>query len=296
LEAGFVMIPNPRAANRIGRVELSPDNVDCIVFWTKNPIPMLNKLSQIRAMRYEFYFQFTLTPYGKTIERNLPPKIELIGAFAGLTQRLGIDRVMWRYDPILLNDVHTIQWHCKCFQELCQELHPFTRRCVFSFIEPYKKIAGRFQEIQQKEKIAIASEFSKIAKKYNLALFACVEETDLMEYGIGRSSCIDQGLIEQIFGCGIRAKKDTGQRPACTCIESVDIGVYDTCANGCTYCYATTSPATALRRFHKHISDSPMLAGYPTGGEIVTDRTSKSHKANQLRLFAAVSKTTYSLF
>jgi len=285
LEAGFVMVPNPRVPNRLGRVEFSPDNVDCIVFWTKNPAPMLDKLNRIKAMGYEFYFQFTLTPYGKTIERNLPPKTELIDTFAELGHRLGAERIVWRYDPILLDGVHSIHWHYKCFNELCEELHPFTRRCVLSFIDPYKHIAGRFQEMRHEEMIAIASSFSKIAKKYELALFACAEETDLMEYGIRRSSCIDLELIEQILGCGIKAKRDSSQRPKCECVESIDIGVYDTCTNECTYCYATTSPSAALRRFQNHSPDTPMLTGCPIGEEIITDRTTKSQKINQLRLF-----------
>jgi hypothetical protein len=275
LKAGFVMVPNPRVPNRIGRVELSPDNVDCIVFWTKNPIPMLNKLNRIEAMGYAFYFQFTLTPYGKTIERNLPPKTELIDAFAELGQRIGSERLVWRYDPILIDPVHSIQWHHKCFYDLCDKLHPYTRRCVLSFIDPYKHIAGHFQEVRYEEIIAVASRFSKIAKEYDLALFACAEEIDFTEYGISRSSCIDSELIEQILGCGIRAKKDTAQRTACACIESVDIGVYDTCTNECAYCYATTSPSVAIRHFQNHVSDAPMLTGFPIGGEIITDRTKK---------------------
>jgi hypothetical protein len=285
LEAGFVMVPNPRVPNRVGRVELTPDNVDCIVFWTKNPGPMLDKLGQIETMGYSFYFQFTLTPYGKTIERNLPSKTELIGVFAELGQRIGSERLVWRYDPILLDDVHTIQWHYERFYELCDKLHPFTRRCILSFLDPYKHIAGRFQEPRVEEMEAVASGFSKIAGKYDLALFACAEETDFAEYGIGRASCIDLELIEQILGFGIRAKKDAAQRPACACIESVDIGVYDTCTNGCSYCYATTNSNTALRRYQNHVPDAPMLTGYPIGDEIITDRTTKSQKMNQLRLF-----------
>ena len=285
LEDGFVMVPNPRVPKCVGRVELSPDNVDCIVFWTKNPAPMLDKLDRIEAMRYAFYFQFTLTPYGKTIERNLPPKTDLIDVFAELSQRLRPERLVWRYDPILLDSDHSIQWHLNGFYELCEKLHPFTRRCVLSFIDPYKHIAGHFQEMRHEEMIAVASGFSKIAKEYSLALFACAEETDLMEYGIGHSSCIDPELIEQILGYGIRAKKDIAQRPACACIESVDIGVYDTCTNDCAYCYATTNPNTVLRRFWNHVPDAPMLTGYPTGDEIITDRTTKSQKLNQLLLF-----------
>ena len=285
LEAGFVMVPNPRTPSRLGRVELSPDNVDCIVFWTKNPAPMLDKLDRIEAMGYRFYFQFTLNPYGKTIERNLPPKTELASVFAELGQRLGAERVVWRYDPVLLDSTHSVRWHYERFDELCEKLHPFTRRCVLSFIKPYRHIASLFQKMRTQEMIAVASGFSKTAEKYGLSLFACAEETDLVKYGIERASCIDRALIEQIAGSGIRARKDAGQRPACACIESVDIGIYDTCTNRCVYCYAVTRLNTALRHSQNHDPEAPMLTGYPAGGEIVVDRTTKSRKTNQLPIF-----------
>ena len=279
------MVPNPRAPNRLGRVDLSPDKVDCIVFWTKNPAPMLDKLDRIEAMGHKFYFQFTLTAYGKTIERNVPPETELTSVFAELAHRLGPERIVWRYDPVLLDSAHSIHWHYEHFYGLCEKLHPFTHRCIVSFIHPYRHIANRFQKVLPEDRIAVASELPKIAGKYGLSLFACAEETDLMEYGVGRSSCIDLELIEQLVGYGIRARKDTGQRPACTCIESVDIGIYDTCTNECAYCYATTNPNTALRRSLNHDPDAPMLTGYPAGDEIIRDRTTKSQKTHQLRIF-----------
>lgn len=285
LEAGYVMIPNPHNPNRIGRVALSPEHVDSIVFWTKNPAPMLDKLPRIEELGYPFYFQFTLTPYGKNVEQNLPPKAELLRTFAELGKRIGPERVVWRYDPVLIDESRTIDWHLKHFQQFCETLHPFTRRCVLSFIDPYGKIDGSFRAMLREEMIAVASDFSETAKKYGLALFTCAEEIDLEEYGIGHSSCIDRELIEPITGCGIAARKDPNQRPACRCIESVDIGAYDTCAHGCAYCYATSSRDSALRCVKNHDPDAPMLTGYPEGGEIITDRTIPSQKVNQLRLF-----------
>lgn len=285
LEAGWVMTPNPRNPNRISRVELSPGNVDCIVFWTKNPAPMLDKLDRIGQMGYPFYFQFTLTPYGKTIERNLPPKAELLRTFAGLSERIGAARVVWRYDPVLIDAAHTVGWHLEQFQRLCEELHPFTRRCVLSFIDPCPGAGGRFRAMRREEMRAVASGFAQTAQKYGLALFTCAEEIDLKEYGIGHSACIDRELIERITGCGIAAKKDPGQRPACRCVESVDIGAYNTCAHGCAYCYATSGAASALRRVRSHDPDAPMLTGYPAGGESITDRAAPSQKEDQLRLF-----------
>lgn len=291
LEAGYVMMPNPRNPNRLGRVLLSPALVDCIVFWTKNAAPMMDKLSQIEGMGYSFYFQFTLTPYSKTVETNLPPKTELIRIFAELSHRIGPERVVWRYDPVFIDVVHTVRWHLEQFYQLCEKLHPFTRRCIFSFIDPYKSIGSSFQAMSRTEMLEIAAGFSEIAKQYHLALFTCAEEINLEAYGIGHSSCIDKGLIEQMIGHNMKAKRDANQRSACRCIESVDIGAYDTCLNGCRYCYATTSNKLVLHQKQNYDVNAPMLTGYPVGNEIITDRTVPSQKDIQPRLFLSFFKT-----
>ena len=238
LEAGFVMMPNPRNSKRLGRIELSPNLVDCIVFWTKNPAPMLDKVRQIEMMGYSFYFQFTLTPYNQAIEAHLPPKSKLMNTFAELAGRIGAERVVWRYDPIMTDAGHTIHWHFEQFDQFCEKLYPFTRRCIFSFIDPYKSLGNSSHAVAYEEMTAIASGFSEISARYGLKLFTCAEEINLDEDGIGHASCIDRDLIEQIIGYRITAKKDNSQRPACRCVESVDIGAYDTCVNGCVYCYA----------------------------------------------------------
>jgi Domain of unknown function (DUF1848). len=285
LKERYVLIPNPRNADRLGRVELSPDNVDCIVFWTKNPAPMLDRLDTIEKMGYPFYFQFTLTPYGRELEPNLPPKSELLQTFLELSRRIGPERVVWRYDPVLITGHCSVAWHLERFRELCGELHDATRCCVFSFIDPYAHIGKEFHGMSRGEMLAVAESFSEIAADYPLSLFTCAEEIDLSRFGIGHSACIDQKLIERIIGCPIWAKKDAGQRAACGCIESVDIGAYNTCPNGCAYCYATTSENTVRRRIRAHDPTSPLLAGVPRGDELITDRTAPSQKLPQLSLF-----------
>jgi hypothetical protein len=285
LEAGFAMMPNPRDSNRLGRVDLSPDVVDCIVFWTKNAAPMLNRLRQIETMGYPFYFQFTLTPYDQSVETNLPPKMKLVKTFKELASCIGAERVVWRYDPIMLDAGHSVHWHLEQFGQFCEKLCPFTRRCVLSFIDPYKSIGSGFQAVEHGEMLAIASGFSGIAARYRIELFTCAEEIDLKEYGIGHASCIDKELVEQIVGYRIMTQRDKNQRAACRCIESVDVGAYNTCVNGCAYCYATSSGNSARRQRQHHDPEAPMLTGYPVGDEIVADRTVPSHKDSQLRLF-----------
>jgi hypothetical protein len=285
LQEGYALIPNPRNSDRLSRVELSPDNVDCIVFWTKNPIPMLGKLEQLDKMGYRYYVQFTLTPYDKTVESNLPSKTDLIQAFIELSERTDTKRAVWRYDPVMIDEKHSVKWHIKQFSEMCGKLNAYTERCIISFIDPYKSIGDKFRAITDGEILAIASGFSEVARQNEITLFTCAEVIDLFSYGIMHGSCIDENLIEQIIGNSVKAKIDTNQRAACRCIESVDIGAYDTCPNGCAYCYATSSLKTVLQHMAAHDPKAPMLTGYPGGNEIITDRTALSQKVNQISLF-----------
>jgi Domain of unknown function (DUF1848). len=285
LKEEYALIPNPRNADRLGRVELSPENVDCIVFWTKNPIPMLDKLEALKKMGYKYYFQFTLTPYDKSIEINLPPKSELIQAFSRLSEKTSAEHVVWRYDPIIIDEKHSVAWQIEKFSEMAEQLRAYTKRCIISFVDPYKSIGDTFRALTHNEMTAIAAGLFSVARKYGITLFTCAEAIDLSQYGIAHASCIDKNLIEQIIGSAINAKGDANQRAACRCIESVDIGAYDTCPNGCTYCYATSNQKTVLRRAYAHDPKAPMITGYPTGNEIVTDRTTPSQKENQISLF-----------
>lgn len=285
LKEGYVLIPNPRNPNRLGRVELTPENVDCIAFWTKNPAAILHRLPELAAMGYAYYIQFTLTPYSAAIEPNLPPKADLLRTFIQMSQQIGAVRSVWRYDPIIVDDKQRVKWHIKRFSEICGYLCTHTERCILSFVDPYKNLNGKYRALTQDETVEIAAGFSQIANKCGIALYTCAEEIDLAQYGIGHSSCVDRDLIEKITGRRMTAKKDANQRAACCCIESVDIGVYDTCPHGCTYCYATSDVKTMLRRVAEHDPHAPMLTGYPRGDETITDRTAPSQKINQLSLF-----------
>ena len=133
--------------------------------------------------------------------------------------------------------------------------------------------------------LEIAAAVSEIAAEYRLPVFTCAEEINLSGLGIGHSSCIDREKVEWLIGAPITAKKDMGQRPACGCIESVDVGAYDTCGNGCAYCYAVTGEKTLRRRMREHDPRSPLLTGWPKGTELITDRTGSSQKIDQLSLF-----------
>lgn len=284
LREGYVLVPQVRNPRRYYRIPLNPDTVDCIVFWTKNPGPLLPYLSEIRVMGYRFYFQFTLTGYGKDIEPGLPDKWALVEAFQALSKEAGKDCTVWRYDPVLLDDVHTIQWHTEAFGRLCGLLAAHTGRCVISFLDMYAKLGKRFRELTQEEIHIAAAAFSKIAGQHRLPLYTCAEAEDLSEYGIQHGACVDLLLAEKAAGYPLRLRKELG-RPACGCAQSIDIGVYDTCAHGCTYCYANKNSVRAAAHAEVLNPDAPSLLGWPPAGTDIIEREAISCRKGQLSLF-----------
>ena len=208
-----------------------------------------------------------------------------VDTFLRLSERLGPEGVDWRFDPVLLTPSITPAWQLERFGALCRALHGATRRCVFSFADPYPGIRPSIAPLEETQMRLLAKGFADIAGEYGLPLYTCAEAVELSEYGIRHAACIDSAKVERIAGYPIRVERDPGQRPACGCAASVDVGVYNTCPNGCTYCYATTRPALLRRARAVHAPDAPMLTGWPRGGEQITDRTGPSLRAEQTSLF-----------
>jgi len=245
----YVDVKNPMNKNQIRKISLEPDVVDCIVFWSKNPEPLLDKLQFFCG--YAFYFQFTLNPYYSDIETKLPPKKEIIETFKKLSDKIGPQKVIWRYDPVLLNNRYTVTYHIDKFNEFACQLRNFTEKVIFSFIDFYRKISLNVKthgitEITTSEKNTLAGNFSKIAKENSLLIDTCAEGIDLSVFNIGRGKCIDNTLIAKITGRDFPAKRDKNQRVECGCAASVDIGEYNSCLNGCIYCYANYSQSIKL--------------------------------------------------
>lgn len=282
LNDGYVLIQNPYNALRWSKVLLSPDITDCIVFWTKNPTPMFGELDQITDLGYHYYFQYTITPYGKAWEHNLPSIEKRIESLYILAEKLGKRRLVWRYDPIILNNAFSVQYHIENFASLCEKISPHTDECIISFVDSYFHNQNIISPISHEQMQIIGQTFSRIAKSHSIKLTTCAEKIDLQQYGISHASCIDRKRIEEIIGCPIASKKDSGQRPECGCIESIDVGTYGTCLNGCQYCYATKNPLTAKYNISQHEPDSPMLIGRPNGDMIITEKTVCSLKVMQM--------------
>ena len=276
IKEGFVYARNPMNTHQVSKINLEPDVVDCIVFWSKNPKPMIDKLHLLKD--YSYYFQFTLNPYGQDIEVNLPCKNERIETFKRLSDRIGHEKVIWRYDPLLLNDKYNITYHIDSFEKFADVLKRYTIKVVFSFIDFYKKITENIKtagvyEITTEEKNIIAEKFSQIAKENNLLIDTCAENIDLSKYDIGNARCIDDRLITKITGYNFIAEKDKNQRLECGCVKSVDIGEYNSCSNGCIYCYANYSRDIVEKNVNKHISLSPLLIGDINSGDIIKEKS-----------------------
>ena len=199
VRAGFVDAINPFNRKQVSRISLRPEDVDCIVFWTKNAAPMLPHLAELSAM-YPFYFQFTITPYGHDVEPGLPDKREVIRTFQQMSQQLSKTRMVWRYDPILLNDHYTIERHLHDFAVMLEMLAPYTDRCVISFLDLYRKTERNTKPLALHplgipEMNALAEGFARLAKGSGVTLQSCSEAIDLAAYGIEHGACIDKERI-----------------------------------------------------------------------------------------------------
>lgn len=210
-----------------------------------------------------------------------------------MSDKIGPERVDWRFDPILKSERFSASWIAEQYGRLCEQLHEYTERCIISFVDEYAHTRNRSFLLNRSDMLETARHISGIAGQYRLPVFSCAEEISLGSLGIEHAACIDRKKIERLIGAHITAKKDPGQRPACGCIESVDIGSYDTCGNGCAYCYAVTGDRTLKRRLAEHDPKSPLLTGWPGGTEIITDRTMPSLKTDQISLFEGESLNKY---
>lgn len=289
LREGYVLVRNPMNARQISRISLSPEAVDGIVFWTKNPVPMLSRLGELEP--YPYYFQFTLTAYGRDVEPNLPGKNGvLIPAFQELSRMAGRERVVWRYDPIFLSDRYTVEYHCRYFRVLAAKLGEYTEKCTVSFLDFYRSTARNMRSLHIREMTAaqqreMMERFSEIAGEYGLYIDTCSEAISLEDLGVSHASCVDRERLERIGGYRLKAGRDRNQRKECGCAASVDIGAYDTCGNGCLYCYATDSPPRAAERVRAHRPDSPILFGTVGPEDVIREREAVSLREQQLSLF-----------
>lgn len=289
IKDGYVLVRNPMNIHQISKISLSPNAVDGIVFWTKNPIPMINRIDSFKE--YPYYFQFTLTAYGRDIESGLPSKNQdLIPAFCQLSKKIGRERIVWRYDPIFLNDTYTVEYHKKYFRTLVAKLADYTEKCTVSFLDLYRNTERNIKPLGIRvptvnEQMDLMQSFIQTAKEYGIYIDTCAEEIDLSSLGIQHARCIDQERLERIGEYHLDVKKDSNQREVCGCVASIDIGTYNTCKNGCVYCYANYSKTTVDNQTKCHDPKSPLLFGKVENDDVFKERKMESLIRTQLSIF-----------
>lgn len=289
LKEKYVLVRNPMNIHQISKIDLSPEIVDAIVFWTKNPTPMLNRLSELEG--YNYYFQFTLSAYGPDIEKNLPSKNKvIIPTFQKLSTEIGKEKVVWRYDPIFFNEQYSLEYHCKYFEVLASKLGEYTEKCTVSFLDLYRNTERNIKPLNiikdtYEMQIELLERFAEIAKENGLYIDTCAENNDFGDLGINHAHCIDKERIERIAGVKLNVNKDTNQRAECGCVSSIDIGAYNTCKNGCVYCYANYSANAVEKNFAMHNPKSPLLFGEVNEEDVIKERKVKSLIENQMSIF-----------
>jgi len=268
IREGYVLNKNPFNSKQIKRIALTPYQVDAIIFWTRNPKPLMKYLNELDELGFNYYFQYTITGYPRELEKNTPHPMKAIETFIELSDKIGKESVIWRYDPIIFTEYTNFDEHIRLFDKISKYLENKTDKVVISFADPYRKItkkleAIKYQDILENKKklYELVKIMSDIATSRNMIVETCSEEIDLDYFNIKHGKCIDDYLIENIFNINLNIGKDKNQRKECGCVQSVDIGIYNTCSHGCTYCYATFSDTLVEKNKLLHDPNSPILIG-----------------------------------
>jgi hypothetical protein len=275
IQAGYCTVPNPFNRKQISRVSLHPDDVDAIVFWTRNPKPIFSYLDELDQRGYRYYFQYTLLGYPREIDVKTPSREIALETFKKLVEHVGPEHLIWRYDPIVFSQLTSAQYHIENFAQIAENLRGYTFRSVVSIMDMYAKIRKRVAAINEqgvglvtydgspsKRFDDLMTSFVHAAKDNGMQIQSCAEELDLTVYGIRPGKCVDDGYIRETFGIEVGHQKDPGQRKACGCVISKDIGIYDSCLFECQYCYATGNFGRAQDNYKQHNPQSPSLIGW----------------------------------
>ena len=274
LKEGYIDVRNPFNPKLVSRIMM--DDVDLLFFCTKNPIPILDKLKDINK---KMYFHVTLTSYKKDIEPNLPSKNDIIDAIKKLSNIIGKDNLVIRYDPIFVSDKYTLEYHIKAFDKLCGLLDGYVEKILISFIDDYKNVRNNYKILNYKElndddykKIGIS--FSNSAKTHNIVVHTCAEDRNLVEYGFIKDECMSKELALKLTGKEYKKWKARNNVP-CSCVEMVDIGVYNSCKHFCKYCYANFDEKQVLDNYNNHNPNSSLLIGELDSDDNIKVRNSK---------------------
>lgn len=271
LKEGYVDVRNPFNPNLVSRINF--EDVDLILFCTKNPIPIVDKLNDIKI---PYIFHITITPYKNDIEPNLPSKSKIIEAVKKISTRVGIDNIYVRYDPIFISEKYNIEYHIKAFTKLCSLLKGYVKTIIVSFIDNYKNVRKnlpylKYRSFTEEDYKLIGENFSKIAKNNNMVVQTCFEERNLTEYGFTKGECMSKELAFKLTGKTYK-KWQARKGNACNCVELVDIDVYNSCNHLCKYCYANYDESKVKVNIKNHDVNSSLLIGQLKQSDIIKER------------------------
>lgn len=270
---GFVDVRNPFNPKLISRIDFS--DVDAILFCTKNPIPILNKINEINK---PIIFHVTLTPYKKDIEPNVPPKGEIVEAVKKLSKIIGKDNLVIRYDPVFISAKYTLDYHIKAFENLCSLLDGYVSKILISFLDDYKNVRKNekvlnFKELEESDYKAIGENFSASALKHHMIVHTCFEDRNLTEYGFSKDECLSHELAYKLTGKVYKKEWKAREEGKCHCVQMVDIGVYNSCKHFCKYCYANYDEKQVQDNFINHDPNSSLLVGKLNESDIIKKRS-----------------------
>lgn len=271
IQEGFFDVRNPFNRKLISRIYY--DDVDMILFCTKNPRPILPFLSSIQK---PILFHVTLTGYFQDIEENVPNKERVIEDIKQLSQILGKEKVVVRYDPIFLSKRYTVSYHIKAFRRICELLDGYIDKIIISFLDEYKNVKNnqrvlQYHSFEENDYRMIGTNFSEIAHKHHILVHTCYEERNLTEYGLDKGECLSHELAYMMTGKKYPIWKARGEK-VCNCVQMVDIGDYNTCSHLCRYCYANYEEDKVLNNRKKHNPQSSLLIGEIEDDDVIKIR------------------------
>ena len=272
---GFVDVRNPFYHSQVSRIYFT--DVDAIMFCTKNPTPIIEDLKNINK---PIIFHVTLTPYNNDIEVNVPSKKDIIESIKKISNIIGIDNIYIRYDPIFISNKYSINYHIKVFDKMCTLLDGYVKHIIVSFIDDYKNVRNNYKDLMLKEFTEndykeIGINFSSSATRHNMTVQTCFEDIRLLEYGFIKEDCLSKELATKITGKDNHKKWKARKGSKCSCVEMVDIGVYNSCKHFCKYCYANYDENKVLDNYKNHNPNSSLLIGELSDNDIIKIRKDK---------------------
>ena len=264
LEEEYAYSRNPYVKENVYKISLKPKDVDCILFCSKNYQPILKHIGDIDE-KYNILCNYTITGYGKDIEPKVPPIKHSTKTLEKLSNIIGNNKILWRYDPILLNEKYSIEKHLETFEYIAQKIAPLIYRCIFSFVDMYPKVEKNMPEIipfTEKDKERLVKGIGELSKEHDIYTQTCATKESYEKYNIHSAGCTTREILQQAHNVVYKNVKGTGIRKNCRCIPSRDIGAYNSCLSECKYCYANRKPNIAKKVIKMHDEKSPLLLGH----------------------------------